>query len=479
MSPWYQTISSRSMATFFVDTTASVITATSDADSIYVQSAALQGSTILAGGGNDTINLKEVLKNVSAAGPDIQASTGDDSLYIASANYSAGFSVKMGDGADTVQLDGSGGVQTLKLNEGADQVRLTAGGTAEYIGFSKGADTLTFSANFDTIGMGNGHDMISAGSTLTFLTAGLVKLGDGRDTIKADLAGETAATINGGSSDSDLGDLIDLGSTTESLTVRGGAGSDTIEISGVQASAFFAGNSGADSIEVEGTLAANNTIAGGAGNDTIVFSALKTNNAVMVLGGADNDSIFIQSIIEDVENASARFQLGTGSDTITMSGTATSGASLGTYVFSSLAESNLSALDKYDMGDANASGSTDAIFDFSNNASAAGAVGATSAAILFGSDANKATIASNKVILSGTLNVSSVTAVASTVDTLTVSAGAGTTVLFTDKGGTDYLFMQGGTAGTADDAIVTFAGLSAASIAASSAVTVTFSGTDS
>ena len=467
------------MATFFVDKTATVITASSDADSIYIQSAALQGSTILAGAGNDTINLEEVVKNLSAtAGPDIQGAAGADSLYIASANFSAGITAKLGAGDDTVQLNGSGGIATLKLNEGNDQVRLTAGGTAEFIGFSTGADTLTFSASFDTIGMGNGHDMISAGSTLTFLTAGFVKLGDGRDTIKADLAGTGSAkgTINGGTTDSDLGDLIDLGSTFDGLTVRGGAGSDTIEISGAAVSSYYAGGSGADSIEFEGTNAANMSVGGGAGNDTIVFSALKTNNAILVKGGADNDSIFIETIISDVENASARFQLGTGSDTITMSGTATSGASLGTYVFSSLGESNLSNLDKYDMGDTNASGSTDAIFDFSNNASAAGAVGAESAAMLFGDTVNKATIASNKVTLSGSLNVSSVTAVASTVDTLTVSAGAGTTVLFTDKGGTEYLFMQGGTAGTADDAIVMFAGLSAASIAASSAVTVTFSG---
>ena len=473
------------MATFFVDTTASVITASSGADSIYVQSAALAGSTILAGAGNDTIQLKEVLKNVSAAGPDIQAAAGDDSLYIASALYSAGFTVKMGDGADTVQLNGSGGVQTLKLNEGADQVRLTAGGTAEFIGFSTGADTLTFSASFDTIGMGNGHDMISAGSTLTFMTAGFVKLGDGRDTIKADLAGTTTAgTINGGTTDSDLGDLIDLGSSFNGLTVRGGAGSDTLEISGAANSAFFSGGDGADSIEFEGTIGAGagtgTSVAGGAGNDTIVFSSIgyATTQNYNIKGGAGDDSIMIQTIVADVENASARFQLGTGSDTITMSGTVTSGASLGTFVFSSLSESNLSALDKYDMGDANASGSADAIFDFSNNASAAGAVGATSAAILFGSDANKATInASNQVILSGTTNVSSVTAVASTVDTLTVSAGKGTTVLFTDKGGTEYLFMQGGTSGTDDDAIVMFAGLSAKSISISnSAVSVTFSG---
>ena len=467
------------MATFFVDTTATVTTASSGADSIFVQSTALQGATVLAGAGNDTINLTEVLKNVSASGPDIRGAAGDDSLYIASANFSAGFGVKMGDGADTVQLDGSGGIQTLKLNEGADQVRLTAGGTAEFIGFSKGADTLTFSASFDTIGMGNGHDMISAGSTLTFLTAGFVKLGDGRDTIKADLAStNTAGTINGGTTDSDLGDLIDLGSTFNGLTVRGGAGADTLEISGVANSAHFTGGSGADSIGFQGTVGTGVSVGGGTGADTIVFSALATNRAYSIVGGADNDSIMIQTIIADVENASARYQLGTGADTVTMSGTATSGASLGTFVFSSLSESNLSALDKYDMGDANASGSSDAIFDFSNNASAAGAVGATSAASLFGDSVNKATINStNQVILSGTLNVSSVTAVAATVDTLTLSAGAGTTVLFTDKGGTEYLFMQGGTSGTADDAIVMFAGLSAKSIEASSAVTVTFSGT--
>jgi len=468
------------MATFFVDKTATVVTASSGDDSIFVQSAALQGTTVLAGAGNDTINLTEVVSNLSAtAGPDLQAAAGDDSLYIASASYSAGFSVKMGDGADTVQLDGSGGINTLKLNEGADQVRLTAGGTAEFIGFSTGADTLTFSASFDTIGMGNGHDMISAGSTLTFMTAAFVKLGDGRDTIKASLAGTTTAgTLNGGTTDSDLGDLIDLESTFIGLTVRGGAGADTLEISGVANSSFYAGGSGADSIGFTDDRTGV-SVGGGAGNDTIVFSALTTNMAFSIVGGADNDSIFIQTVADDVENASARFQLGAGADTLTISGTATSGASLGTFVFSSLSESNLSAMDKYDMGDANSSGSADAIFDFSNNASAAGAVGAESAAMLFGDTVNKATIASNKVVLSGSLNVSSVTAVASSVDTLTVSAGAGTTVLFTDKGGTDYLFIQGGTAGTADDAIVAFAGLSANSIAASSAVTVTFSGTDS
>ena len=81
------------------------------------------------------------------------------------------------------------------------------------------------------------------------MTAAFVKLGDGRDTIKATLAGTTTAgTINGGTTDSDLGDLIDLESTFNGLTVRGGAGADTLEISGVANSSFYAGGSGADSI---------------------------------------------------------------------------------------------------------------------------------------------------------------------------------------------------------------------------------------
>ena len=62
---------------------------------------------------------------------------------------------------------------------------------------SKGSDTLLISASVDGIGMGNGHDLIS-GSTFTFLTAGYVKLGDGKDTIQAgEMGGQSAAYING------------------------------------------------------------------------------------------------------------------------------------------------------------------------------------------------------------------------------------------------------------------------------------------
>ena len=86
-------------------------------------------------------------------------------------------------------------------------------------------------------------------------------------------------------------------------------------------------------------------------------------------------------------------------------------------------------------------------FDYGVDATSSD-VGEVSAGVLL-SDANfSGNIASNIVTLSGsTYLVSSVTAVAGTVDTLTVSAGANATVLFSTDGGDDYLFVQGGAAG--------------------------------
>ena len=70
------------------------------------------------------------------------------------------------------------------------------------------------------------------------------------------------------------------------------------------------------------------------------------------------------------------------------------------------------------------------------------------------------------------------TAVASTVDTLTLSEGANTTVIFSNAGGTEFLFVQDGTSGTADDSIINFGDLSGGGSLALGgyAAVVTFSG---
>ena len=74
---------------------------------------------------------------------------------------------------------------------------------------------------------------------------------------------------------------------------------------------------------------------------------------------------------------------------------------------------------------------------------------------------------------------SSVTALAGTVDTLTVGDGANETVLFSVAGGTDYfLFVQGGTAGTSDDSIIGLGNVGTGVLASTnSAMQLTFSGT--
>jgi len=469
------------MATFFVDATGTVVSASSGADSIYVQSGALQGSTILGLGGNDTINLKEpVINGSAAAGPIIKGAAGDDSIYIASANYSAGYSIYGGSGTDTVTIAGSGGIASLKTNEGNDLVTLLDGGTTTFVAGGAGADTINLSGTAASVYGGNGHDLISGG-LITLATAARIRLGDGKDTISPmDLGGQSAASIIGDSTDAGLADVIDLNSTVTGLTVKGAAGADSIGISGVTVSSFYAGNAGADSIGFVDALAADVIVRGGDGADTVTLQELAATTAE-VFGGAGADSVYVDAITDDRDATKTTFVGGAGADSITFSGAAvTSGSIVGTFLFSAFSDSNLAGFDQVDAGDANTSGFSKAVFDFSNNASAAGAYGAVTAATLFGSVDNRATIDSNAmVVLSGTLNVSSVTAVAGTVDTLTLSAGAATTVLFKTKGGDEYLFMQGGSTGTDDDAIVSFAGLSALSVAAgasTSAATVTFSG---
>ena len=98
------------MASYTVTNTAGLLSAGSDADSIYVQSGALQASTILGQAGNDTINLEEDVVNASAAAFSVHGGAGDDSIYIASAHFSAGggYSLLGGGGNDTLNLAGSG-----------------------------------------------------------------------------------------------------------------------------------------------------------------------------------------------------------------------------------------------------------------------------------------------------------------------------------------------------------------------------------
>ena len=201
----------------------------------------------------------------------------------------------------------------------------------------------------------------------------------------------------------------------------------------------------------------------------------------VVIGGAGNDSIELASTVTGSKSA-LDIQGGAGADTVTFTGVTTvTGEYLGTWVASSLSESNLSAMDVVNVN-STISGTSLAAFNFGNSASFGSLTGA-SAQVLFGNTTAYAAMNSGVVTLNGELNVSSVTAAAASVDTLTLDStvgGAGTFAYFTTNGGATYLFMQGGSAGTADDSIVNISGGTLKSTLAlqvlNSAAVLTFSG---
>ena len=469
------------MATFFIDDTGVVNTASTGADSIYIQSAAVKGSEILGLAGNDTINLLEgVATNNSAVGLNVKGGDGGDSISISAlASFSAGqHTIIGGGGADTITMTGTT-LDVLKGNAGNDSV-LVSGGTFSAIGLSSGSDTITLAdgaatAHIKQLSLGDGHDQIASSSTIEFNTAGSVIGGAGRDTIEFSVgAGSQTAFINGGA----LQDVIQLnGTLTNASTVKGMGGNDTITMSGDGAtSAFITLGAGADKLTLSG-LNDGATIGGGSGNDSIAILDGGEESAE-IFGGSGNDSISFNAIAT-AETMLQTVAGGAGADTITFSAGAQTGTTtLGTLSYSSFSESDLTNTDKVSISVTPTSGAlVKFTADFADDLTAvtiSEAVGAV--------ELNDATfsgnIAAGALTLSGTYDVSSITAIAGTVDTITLDRGKGGTVLITAKGGNNYLFVQGGTAGTSDDAIIDIGTLSGATLAAvgSTAISVTLSG---
>ena len=128
------------MASYIVDT-AQVLSASSGADSVLVQTAGAGNSTVYGLAGNDTITLNATT-NASALGTEIRGADGADSIYIDSASFSAGGpKVYAGAGADTVTLDNNGIISVLNTNEDNDLVNAIGGVTISAATFASGADT--------------------------------------------------------------------------------------------------------------------------------------------------------------------------------------------------------------------------------------------------------------------------------------------------------------------------------------------------
>ena len=469
------------MTTYTIDTAGAVLSASSGADSVFIQSGALPTTSVYGLAGSDTISVEGGVNNASAAGAYLHGGSEGDLFNLKSATFSAGNGTIIGGaGADTIILSGGSDFSVLKTGDGADSIRAIGAGSAviSSLTFGANADNITFSGSVTDMKLGNGHDLVS-GSAINILTGGKIILGDGRDTINAILGGASATMLIGDSSAA-AADLITLTGVQEDSSIKGVGGSDTITIGdAIGNSALIAGNAGDDLITMSGILSEGGTIGGGGGNDTITLNGTNPNFSGMttdILGGTGADSISFAGAFTTTGGAvsGVHIQGGAGADSIHFQAVGTGSLSIGTVVYSSLTESQLGSLDLVTVsaGATIVSGSLD--FDFSNSAHL-DTVGDLSGSVLFNSTTNKATMAAGLVTFSGTKNVSSVTAAMSTVDTVTLSYGEGSTTLFKTKGGDQYLFMQGGTAGTADDALIQIAGLSG-KLSVASAAKFTFSG---
>ena len=469
------------MPTYTIDSAGSTQSATSGADSVFIQSGSLGATSIYGLGGADTITVEGGVNNASAIGAYLHGGADAELFNLKSASFSAGAGTLMGGGgADTVILSGASNLNTLKLGEGADSVRGVGAGEIVVSAFrlGAGADNVTFSGNVSTLWLGNGHDVVSGGA-VDVLTGGSIKLGDGRDTITTTLGGASAFTLIGDSSAA-AADVITLTGVTIGSSIKCAGGADTITIGGgVGVSALIAGNAGDDKIVLSGglqTFASGGTVGGGSGLDTINFEDIGGTGSFTVRGGSDADSITFVNTNTGVVASGINIYGDAGADSITFNTVASGDVHVGTLVFSSLSDSNLSTTDVLSISGRVAGVSGAVEFDFSNSAHL-DTVGDLSGSVLFNSTTNKAQMANGVVTFSGSKDVSSVTAAMSTVDTLTLSYGEGSTAIFKTKGGDQYLFMQGGSSGTADDGLVQIKGVSGGNLSVASAVKLTFSGT--
>ena len=257
------------MATFVVSNTGVVTTASTVADSIHIQSAALKASTVNGLGGNDTINLLEaVATDASSLSVYVDAGAGDDSITISSLGaHSAGNATFLGGaGSDTIIASGTSTIGLLKTQDDADLIILSGTSTLESLKVGKGADSITLeTTTVTTVGLGKGHDHFSA-NALTLGTAASINLGEGRDTIVIEEMATTlsAATI--------LGDAA--GGTNY--------GADSIFVDQLQSASTIKGQGGDDTITISADGVEDLLIAGGGQNDVITVLVTKTTSPLLV-----------------------------------------------------------------------------------------------------------------------------------------------------------------------------------------------------
>ena len=458
-----------------------VTTGTEGADDIrFITGGSLtaNGSVVNGLDGNDTIttNASGVLTRSGAAigaGVSIDAGSGSDivTLFVDGSTTSAENAIVLGGvGDDTITVGAASGVGSFSNvdgGEGADSITISTGIYSAIAG-GAGNDTinLTGTVNLqtaDSISLGAGDDVISGSVTLQ--TAAGILGGDGADTITLAAIANSGSFVNGDDTvNGGAADVISVTTQGVATIVRGKGGADTIGISNLGVSAVVAGNAGGDMITVSG-IADDAAIKAGQGGDMLKLDvATLAGISAEMIGGGGKDTITIEDTV--VNNSTITMNGGAGVDSITFSGAIGAGVNLGVLGISNMGDSKVGAMDTVDITGLAAGnalmtfavttpislGSAATLGDMGDLA-VTGATGFTTAVGQSGSVVEGAMSFSGQAsatVATAAINADAVTRVAS-------GTSQGRAVMFT-AGSDEYLFVQGGAAGTDDDYVVKFNG---------------------
>ena len=438
---------------YLINSSGLVTTGTTGADLFQVESGGVGGSTLKGLAGADTITVNDGASTATSVSFDL---AGDkDKLALSGGSY-AGGTVQLGAGAD--QFSGVGvsfSASTLKLGGGNDTLTLAAltGNTFAAAGAKLlaggGDDSITFSQPSGgslsslEIGLGAGADTLSLQHSGGLSSANIYGGGGADSIVVSGIVSGAGFLLNGDSTVNGGGaDTITFDVSVTASTVKGKGGADVITVSALTYSSRIEGNAGADSIVMSaGIVSTGNFIGGGSGNDTIEIGGAITgiSAGTLALGGGA-DSLYISALAVD-DMTGLTIKGGAGADTIDIKGVGLSGH----FAYDALTDSTVAAYDTILSAAA-----TGGIF----SVSAVMTTTLTTGVII---DSTSATINTGVVtdgILSGSdfKTSQSVTARAEFVDSKASTKG---NVVFFEANDDDmYLFIQGGSSGTADDLVV-------------------------
>lgn len=230
---------------------------------------------------------------------------------------------------DAIALVNSEGNFNLQAGGSADVVNLTDSGSALYgavvdaisVKGGTGADTFTTGGNARGMVLTNGFINLNADDdTLTLRAADTgsaltIKGGQGDDAITA--GAFSASFLNANKDD----DTVTLAGVSTGSTVRGGQGTDSVNVNANYTGSLIAGDIDADTItDAAGAVTLlTTTVQGNGGNDTLNMANTAAGSTLTLRGGADNDTITTGAAADTLfgDNGNDSLTAAAGNDTIT------------------------------------------------------------------------------------------------------------------------------------------------------------------